>query len=114
MFISLNNNIICKPHNLSGGLKSEVKSGLAFVKQKQDVIGLEVLLTSRLVEGENISTIPAGSIVYIREERISTMVWGKTIQSIKTSGTDKGVDCILIPGAEVVGVELKEEAEASE
>jgi hypothetical protein len=102
MFYAANNNVICKPHPLSGGLKAEVKSGVAFVKQKQDIIELEVLQNSSILEGQQSIPIPKGSIVYVREERLTTLSWGKQVQKLK------GEDVILIPGSEIVGIEFQE------
>jgi hypothetical protein len=106
IFISLNNNVICKPHPLSGGLKGELKSGVMFAKQKVDVVPLEVLETSRIIEGQQVTVIPAGAVVYIREERLQTLPWGKQVQHLK------GNEVILVPGNEIVGADFDSEDDA--
>jgi hypothetical protein len=102
-FISLNSNVVCKPHPLSGGLKGEVSKGVMFAKQKVDVIPLEVLENSRIIEGDNVTYLPAGSIVYVREEDLTTLSWGRQLQSIK------GKEVILVPGNKVVGADFEQE-----
>jgi len=108
MFLSFNNTVICKPHSLAGGLKAEIRSGVAFVKQKMDIIPLEVLQNSSIMEGQSSIRVPAGATVYVREEKLTTMPWGKTVQRLK------GADVILVPGAEVVGVEFPETEDATQ
>jgi len=101
VFISFNNNVVCKPHSLSGGLRSEIKSGVAFVKQKVDIVALEVVQASRIIENEVVTLLPAGTTVYIREERLMTMPWGKQVQKLKD------VEIILVPGNEIVGADFE-------
>jgi hypothetical protein len=97
--LGVNNNIICKPHNLSGGLKSEVKSGFAFVQNKTDIVALKVLSEGEIVEGSFKRTILANSTIYVKEERLTTMPWGKTVFKLA------GEEVILIPGNEVIAIE---------
>jgi len=99
--ISIYNNIVCKPIPYAGGLKSEVKSGVAFVKQKVDIVSLEVLFDAQVVESGLKYTIPAGSLVYVKEERMATMPWGKNV--LKINGTEVQV----IPANEVISYEEK-------
>jgi len=95
----INSNVICKPHPISGGLKGEISNGFAFVKQKVDVIALEVLFESLIDEPNRPQMrIPKGFTVYVKEERLMTMGWGK--QVLKLAETD----VILIPGTEIVAI----------
>jgi hypothetical protein len=97
--IGANGNIICKPHNLSGGLKSEVKAGFAFVQQKTDIVSLEVVMDCSILENPNHKQfIPAGSLIFVKEERLTTTPWGKTTMKLS------GKDVILVPGSEVIAI----------
>jgi len=103
--LGVNGNIICKPHNLSGGLKSEVKSGFAFVQNKTDIIALEVLVDGHIGKADIKSHVSVGTIVYVKEERLTTMAWGKTVFKLA------GKEVILIPSEEIVAVEREKAAE---
>jgi len=100
VFVSLNNNVVCKPHSMSGGLRSEVKHGVAFVKQKVDIVALEVVQASRVIENDNVTVLPAGTIIYIYEERLMTMPWGKGVKKLKD------MDVIVVPGNEIIGADF--------
>lgn len=95
----INSNVICKPHPISGGLKGEVSNGFAFVKQKTDIVALEVLFESLVDEPNRPQMrIPKGFTVYVKEERIMTNLWGKQILKLE------GQDVILVPATEVVAI----------
>lgn len=62
---SYNRKILCEPYISKGAIESEVKKGMAFVKQKSKVVGLKVLIDAQI--DENI-IIKKGSFVYVLEE----------------------------------------------
>jgi hypothetical protein len=99
---SSNNNVICKPFKLSSGLTAEVTSAFAVVKQKVDVVALEVAVES-IVTGPPTERLSPGSKIFVKEERLSTMPWGKQILRLN------GQEVVVIPGTEVLAVGLAEE-----
>lgn len=86
---SLNDLVICKPKLDVGGLKQEVTNGFAKVIQKVEIIGLEVLVDAK--EG-----ISKGDTVFVREERLTTQPWAKSILKLN------GEPVILVPKAELI------------
>lgn len=76
--ISLNDTLVLEPYQQGQGLKEEVRSGFAFVKQKNELFGLKVLVEAKLSDG---SFVPANSIAYISEELLSTQQWAKNIKT---------------------------------
>jgi hypothetical protein len=68
--MSLNNKVICEPYTGGKGLKSEVKSGFASIKQKNSLVGLKVLVEATITVGSKIINIPAGSIAFFNEETL--------------------------------------------
>lgn len=75
---SLNDILVLEPYQHGQGLKEEIRSGFAFVKQKSELFGLKVLTEAKLSDG---SYIPAGSIAYISEELLSTQQWAKNVKT---------------------------------
>lgn len=65
MNVSVNGKIVCKPYGGTRKIEAQVKSGFASVKQKNTLVGLEVLVDAYINED---ITIDAGSKVYISEE----------------------------------------------
>lgn len=67
--ISFNRKIVCEPYVSKGAIESEIKKGMAFVKQKSKVIGLKILMEAKIDEK---TTLPKGFLVYILEEVLHT------------------------------------------
>lgn len=86
---SLNDLVICKPKIDAGGIKQEVSNGFAKVIQKIEIVGLEVLVDAK--EG-----ISKGDTVFVREERLTTQPWAKTVLKLN------GEHVILVPKAELI------------
>jgi hypothetical protein len=80
MIKSYNQVIICEPYSGSKGLRTKISSGLASVEQKTGVIGLKVLKDA--IIDENLK-IAAGSVVFIKEEILSTHPFYTTKHSCK-------------------------------
>jgi hypothetical protein len=76
--VSLNDTLVLEPYQHGQGLKEEIRSGFAFVKQKSELFGLKVLAEAKLSDG---SYIPTGSTAYISEELLSTQQWAKNVKS---------------------------------
>jgi hypothetical protein len=64
---SFNRKIICEPYVSKGAIESEVKKGMAFVKQKSKVVGLTILMDAHIDEK---TVLKKGSSVYILEETL--------------------------------------------
>jgi len=64
------------------GLKTQIKSGWATVSQKNELVGLKVLVNALLPDGIE---IVAGSLAYIKEESLSTQPWAKARYKTKDS-----------------------------
>ena len=80
---SLNDFLILEPYQQGQGLQAEIKNGLAFVRQKNELAGLKLLAEARLADG---SYLPVGSTVYIPEEILSTAQWAKQIKKCQALG----------------------------
>jgi hypothetical protein len=66
---SYNRKLVCEPYVTAGGIQSEVKKGMTFIKQKSAVVGLKVLMDAQI---DDKISIAKGSIVYLTEELLST------------------------------------------
>lgn len=62
---SFNRKILCEPYVSKGAATSEIKKGMAFVKQKSAVVGLKVLMDAQI---DDKITIKKGDSIYILEE----------------------------------------------
>jgi hypothetical protein len=62
---SFNRRLVCEPYTSKGAATSEVKRGMAFIKQKSAVIGLKVLMDAQI---DDTIIIKKGQSVYILEE----------------------------------------------
>jgi hypothetical protein len=80
---SLNDFLILEPYQQGQGLQAEVKNGFAFVKQKNELVGLKLLAEARLSDG---GYLPIGSTVYIPEELLTTAVWAKQSKRCQALG----------------------------
>lgn len=76
-FESLNNRFILETYKTDGSLRSEVNSGFAMIAQKNTLIGLKLLVDTRIVLEGFSTTYFAGSIAYIKEEYLHTQPWAK-------------------------------------
>ena len=77
MTFTTNNTLAVKPYQQGQGLQGEVKNGFAFVKQKTELVGLELIADARVVESGNALMVPKGSTIYINEEYLTTQSWAK-------------------------------------
>lgn len=84
-------------------LKAEIKSGWATLSQKACLKGLKTLVEAKLADG---SIIPAGSVVYIKEETLHTAPWAK----IRLKNETLPSEFILANINEVEYVEILEES----
>jgi hypothetical protein len=84
--LSFNDTLILEPYQQGQGLKEEVRSGFAFVKQKSELFGLKVLVEAKLSDG---TYIPAGSTAYISEELLSSQQWAKNAKTCAALGEQK-------------------------
>ena len=102
---SLNDQLIVEPYKHGQGLQSEIKNGLAFVKQKIDLIGLTLLAEARLSDG---NYLPVGTVVYIPEDvlNLNTSQWAKNVRKCAALG-DK--EFIVVDKKHVVLIDTKEE-----
>jgi len=65
---TINNKIICEPFLGGKGLKAEVKNGFAMVKQKNNLVGLRVLMDCLVSTNSTTYTIKKNSKVFFSEE----------------------------------------------
>lgn len=65
MSISYNNKLICETYKGDRDLRTKVNAGFAVVDQKSRVIGLKVLVSAKLANGD---FVPAGSTAYVKEK----------------------------------------------
>ena len=65
--ITVNNKLLVRPYKDGIGLKTEVKKGVAFVRQKINLIGVELVVDAKI----NDKMYPAGSKVYLLEEHFA-------------------------------------------
>jgi hypothetical protein len=86
--LSLNNRFIVEAYFTDRSLKAKETNGFAMIQQKVSLKGLRLLVPARLdkplsstANGGPLSEtiIPAGSIVYIREELLHTQPWAQKI-----------------------------------
>jgi len=89
MKFSLNDTFIVAPYQQGQGLKSNVKSGFAYIAQKQNLEPLKLLVDAK-IDGQ---WVVAGSTIYVSEEVLTTMDWAKRI---KTSPLTNGQEFIII------------------
>jgi len=89
MKYSMNDTFIVEPYQQGQGLKSSVKSGFAYIAQKQNLEPLKLLVDAK-IDGE---FILAGSTIYVAEDVLTTMDWAK---KIKTSDLTDGKEFIII------------------
>lgn len=71
---SYNNKLIVEAYAGDRTLKSEVKNGMAFVKQKVALAPLKLLANAHLNGGD---VIYAGATIYIKEEHLHSAPWAK-------------------------------------
>jgi hypothetical protein len=81
MKFSLNNKLFLQPYEHEQGLKTEIRGGLAFAKQRVAVKGLRVLIDARVSVGNDHMYIPAGSIAYVPENLLVSQPWAKDIRT---------------------------------
>lgn len=67
---TINNKLICEPYKGGKGLKTEVKNAFATVQQKNNLIGLKVLVDCFVSVNSTTYTIKEGSTVYFNEETV--------------------------------------------
>lgn len=92
--MSFNNKLIVEPYKNDKIVKSEVRSGLAFIGQKKHSVPLKLLLNAKLNDG---TIILKGSTVYIKEELLFTQEWAKKVlESEATDGQYMLVDLINV------------------
>lgn len=101
---TLNDLLAVEPYQQGQGLQGEVKNGFAFVKQKNTLAGLKLILEARLNDG---SYIPAGSTIYIKEEFLMEHPWAKQIRKSNPTGNQ---EFILVELKNVVMIDTNEKA----
>lgn len=100
--ISVNNKIFCEPYLGGKGLKSEVKSGFATVQQKNNLVPLKVVANAQVRHGDQILSIPKGSVLYFSEEML--YLHQQYHNPVKSSAL--GIDFVIANFEHVLGVEL--------
>lgn len=73
---SLNSRLIVETYKADRTLKSVERNGFAMISQKVSVVGLKVLVTTKLSDG---TYIHSGDKAYIREEYLHTSPWAKKV-----------------------------------
>lgn len=73
---SMNNRLIVEQYVNQGQLKATIQHGIAMVSQKVSLKGLKVLVDARLSDGV---LVLAGSIAFIKEEKLHAQQWAKQI-----------------------------------
>jgi len=96
MKTSYNDSLILETYKQGQGIKTEVKSGFAFVSQKSKLIGLKLLMDAKLNDG---SFLSKGVTAYIPEDHLATMPWAK---NVKTSDALDKQEFLVVPLKEVV------------
>jgi hypothetical protein len=79
---SLNNRLIVEAYKSDGSIKANVQSGFATIAQKTQLKGLR-LLVDAYTSGAP-THVPAGSMIYIREEYLHTQAWAKKVYECDT------------------------------
>lgn len=64
MIVSVNDKVICKPYEGKRKIDSQVVKGLATVKQKNSIVGLQVIADAKIGD----FFIHENSVVYVSEE----------------------------------------------
>lgn len=72
---SLNNRLVVEAYKTDKSLKATVSNGFAMVQQKVALVGLTVLIGTKLSDGR---FVPAGATAYIREQLLHTQPWAQT------------------------------------
>lgn len=89
---SINGLVLCKPMKNAGQLSTEIRGGIATVKQKKDIVAVDVLFDSDCLG------VAAGDVVFMKEEDLATQPWAKRTFELN------GVEVILVPKEYIVGV----------
>ena len=72
------NKVVVEPYKNKGKIESEISGGFATIKQKRNLVGLKVLMDSKVLLGEStIMKIEKGSVVYFNEEVLHSYEWAK-------------------------------------
>lgn len=83
------NKFIVDPVEGDGALRSDSSEGFAFIEQRTTLRGLITKIDAHINSGQSHYLVPAGSTIYIKEERMFHPSWPKTIY--KTEGSDAGM-----------------------
>lgn len=97
--ISLNDTFLVEPYEQGQGLKGNIKSGFAYIAQKQNLIGLKLVIDAKLSDG---SVVKAGSKIYIAEDLLTTQEWAK---KNKTADFTEGKEFVIVEKRFVTAVE---------
>lgn len=75
-FYSTNNRFIVEPYKKEA-IRSNEKSGFAFIDQKIKLKGLKVLIDAQLIVNGVAILVKKGSVVYVKEESLHTQQWAQ-------------------------------------
>jgi hypothetical protein len=97
--VSVNDFVITEPYTGEKKLEANVKSGFAYVSQKNSLVGLKVLFDAKLKDG---STIKQGQKIFIKEEILYKQKWATDTFTIKDS---KISNFVVVELKDVVAIE---------
>lgn len=92
MIKSTNGLILCKPMKNAAQLSTEIRGGIATVKQKKDIVAVDVVFPAEHMD------LSPGDVLFMKEEDLATQPWAKRTFEIN------GVEVILVPKEYIVGV----------
>jgi hypothetical protein len=98
--LTVNNKLIVRPYKDAIGLKTEVKKGVSFVRQKINLVGVELVVDAKI----NNIDVKAGSKVYLLEENFATGQYTVERQSPDIEGA-----FVIIDSSHVIAVDHKNE-----
>lgn len=90
MNFSVNNRLILEPYKGTKKLEMEVKSGFGTIKAKSALIGLALLEDAQVLMGNNTINIAYQTVLYFREETLTTNPSYKTIYELENKSVVLG------------------------
>ena len=98
---SFGNSVMLEPYKHGQGVKTEIRGGFAFASQKKTLVPLKVMVNAWHPNG---TMILAGSIAYLKEDKVTVEGWAKDVR--KVEGTD--LEVIIVDYNEISFFDVKD------
>lgn len=94
----VNNKLAVKPYEIKG-LTAEVRGGVAFAKQAQNIVALEAVFDGSIGD----TKVSAGDLIFFEERTLNEEGWAKKKLYLKQDD-DSSAEFILADANKVVGI----------